>query len=194
MSKSRRPLLISCCALPAALLFIPLGCASNPPATNVQMGRADSPLAAERVGAADEAWRQHPALADPDDRSHRGGKMVAADIDDPRVLVELSRRFKAADAADRSEDTRGWLHKGRNFQLRQEYLLRLLDYYHFSQDRLTGKTKTEVEAIFGPGNRLKFGADPAEQDDMLAWQAGRDTFIVYLDGQRVTGTYYAMGY
>src|SRR5204863_9801652 len=64
---------------------------------------------------------------------------VTLDINDQRVLDELSRRFKASIGADR-----------------QEYFRRLLDHY-LDKERLKGKTLAEVEGIFGP-----LGMDPSD--------------------------------
>jgi hypothetical protein len=117
--------------------------------------------------------------------------MVAADIDDARVLRELSRRFQGTQPMRREKHGQEWVIAGwEDFERRQEYFLRLLDYYHFSKDRLTGKTREEVERIFGPGTRV----NPAEHPSALKWNAGRDTFIVYFDKDRATGAFYAMGY
>lgn len=69
-------------------------------------------------------WKSHPALRPPDGKRHRGDPMVAGDIDDIRVLEELSRRFKM---------TRD-----------PEYFLRLLDYYLFSKNRLVGLSLLEI--------------------------------------------------
>ncbi|MEQ8787507.1 MAG: hypothetical protein RIC55_14480 [Pirellulaceae bacterium] len=120
----------------------------------------------------DDSWKKHPALAEPDGRSHRGDKMVAAEIEDPRVLKELSRRFRAT-------------RKGfEDFELRQEYLLRLLDYYYFSKRRIVGMKRTEVEEIFGP-----LGGGP----DRAFVSGGRDRFVLWFKDGRVSGAYYAMG-
>jgi hypothetical protein len=139
---------------------------------------------ADRV--TDEGWRQHPALAEPDGESHRGDKMIAADIKDPRVLKELSRRFRAAKQLRLIEkDGRVTVSGAEDFERRQEYLLRLLDHYWFSKQRLVGMTRADVEQVFGP-----LGADP----ERASISAGRGTFCVYFKGGRVSGAYYCMGY
>jgi hypothetical protein len=131
-------------------------------------------------------WRNHPALAEPDGQSHRGGKMVAADITDPRVLKELSRRYRELKPLRIVErDGKTIVLGAEDFEKRQEYLLRLLDYYWFSKQRLVGMTRTEVEAIFGP-----LGNDAGQAHVA----AGRDTLCLWFQGGRVTGAFYAMGY
>ena len=138
-----------------------------------------------------EDWRQHPALAEPDGRSGRGGKMVVANIRDPRVLAELSRRFLQTTALGFTAD--GKLTGVGDFERRQEYLLRLLDHYYFSDNtRLVGKTPAQVERIFGPGgDRL---AAETQASASMSWPAGRDTFIVYFEKGIAKGAFYAMGY
>ena len=129
-------------------------------------------------------WRVHPALVEPDGQSHRGDKMVAAGVDDPRVLEELSRRFKSSE---------------NDFEKRQEYLLRLLDYYlwgknpeHSNTDnRLLGMSIAQVEAVFGPGNP---GAQLTDRTDSLFWRGGRDLLVVYFEDGRISYAVYIMGY
>jgi hypothetical protein len=126
-----------------------------------------------RRNADDDSWRRHPALSEPDGKSHRFDRTLPK-IDDPRILTELSRRFRDTGTDD--------------FERRQEYLLRLLDYYYFDDpNRLVGKAPMEVERIFGPGER---GVIP----DTLEWSGGRDTFVVYFKKGRATGAWYAVGY
>jgi hypothetical protein len=115
----------------------------------------------------------HPALAVPDGESHRGGPWVGADIDDPRVLDELSRRYRTE----------------KDFERDQEYFLRLLDYYLFSRDRLTGKTRVEIERIFGPP------MDPDEEDsNRCEWKGGRDYLVVDFKDGIAVGAFHIMGY
>jgi hypothetical protein len=58
--------------------------------------------------------------------------MVAAGIKDPRVLKELSRRFRAAKPLRLVEKGgRVTVRGADDFERRQEYLLRLLDHYWF---------------------------------------------------------------
>lgn len=117
----------------------------------------------------------HPALAEPDGKSHRGGEMVAADIDDSRVLSELSRRFRQTSQDRFSED----------FEKRQEYLLRLLDYYWFSKPRIIGMTGPAAWRVFGPFVVYEGEAHIS---------GGRDLFILYFENGRVKGAQYVMGY
>ncbi len=114
---------------------------------------------------ADDGWEGHPALAEPDGRSRRGDKAVAADAGDPRVLAELSRRFRQTKPLQLTPqgDVRG----AEDFERRQEYLLRLLDYYWFSKPRLVGMTRVEVEAIFGPLGHDTQRADIPDGRDLL---------------------------
>jgi hypothetical protein len=135
-----------------------------------------------RPGPADDRWKNHPALAEPDGHSHRGDKMVAADIDDPRVLAELARRFKQTEPL---RVTRAGVRGDADFERRQEYLLRLLDHYWFAKPRLLGMTWAEVDAVFGPLG------PPAGRASV---SAGRDTLYLWFAGGRVSGAYYAMGY
>jgi len=114
----------------------------------------------------------HAALAIPDGESRRGGPWVGADIDDPRVLEELSRRYRAEE----------------DFERRQEYFLRLLDYYLFSRDRLAGKSRPEIERIFGPGS------SDEHHSNRLAWGGGRDSLIVDFENGVAVGAIYIMGY
>ncbi|HEY7427975.1 MAG TPA: hypothetical protein VH682_27325 [Gemmataceae bacterium] len=134
----------------------------------------------------DGNWKNHPVLAEPDGQSHRGGKMVAADINDPRVLAELIRRFRQTTPLELVEqgdtiDVRG----AEDFEKRQEFFLRLLDYYWFSKPRLIGMTWVEVDKIFGPLGPVAKGASIS---------AGRDTLYLWFKEGRVHGAYYAMGY
>jgi hypothetical protein len=124
----------------------------------------------------DVSWRQHPALAKPDGQSGRGGRMVAADVDDPRFLAELSRQFRQAYAG--------------NLETEQEYFLRLLDYYVFTKKRLVGMTRAEVDAIFGP---LHVDAKDGSPDAGFI-NGGRDALQVGFVNGRVSGTNYSMGY
>ena len=115
----------------------------------------------------------HPALAVPDGESHRGGPMVGADIDDPRVLDELSRRYRTE----------------KDFERKQEYFLRLLDHYLFSRDRLTGMTRVEIERIFGP---------PMDSDEEVSnrreWKGGRDYLVVDFKDDIAVQVMHIMGY
>jgi hypothetical protein len=134
----------------------------------------------------DEGWKDHPALAEPDGRSHRGDRMVAAGIDDPRVLLELSRRFRRTEPlrlVRRGGETT--VSGAEDFERRQEYLLRLLDYYWFSKPRLVGMTRAEVEVVFGPLGAVAGRASIS---------AGRDALCLWFKGGRVTSAFYAMGY
>ncbi|MCZ7647193.1 MAG: hypothetical protein M5U26_18380 [Planctomycetota bacterium] len=141
---------------------------------------------AEDAPGEDDAWKKHPALAEPDGGSGRGGKMVAADIKDPRILKELSRRFRATRPMRIEEkDGKTRVVGAEDFERRQEYLLRLLDYYWFSQERLKGMTRAEVEEIFGP-----LGGNGAS----ASIHAGRDTFYIAFEDGRVSHAFYAMGY
>lgn len=115
-------------------------------------------------------WRSHPALAEPDGHRHRGDKMVGHTVDDPRVLGELSRRFKMT----------------RNY----EYFLRLLDYYYFNENRLVGMTQSQVEEIFGPGDPDR--DFPGVQ--RLRWAVLPDFLFVTLEDDRVVSASYIMGY
>jgi hypothetical protein len=130
-----------------------------------------------------EGWMHHPALAEPDGRSHRCDRMVAADIQDSRVLAELSSRFRQTEPMQLTPD--GEIRGTRDFERRQEYLLRLLDYYWFGKPRLIGMSRAEVEAIFGPvGEDAKRAKIPA----------GRNTLHLWFKDGRVSGAFYAMGY
>lgn len=131
---------------------------------------------------ADDSWKNHPALAEPDGTSHRGDKMVAADIKDERVLDELSRRYKATKRFRINPDG---ISGADDFERRQEYLLRLLDHYWFSKERLVGMTRAQVENIFGP-----LGGDPAR----AYISAGRDIMCLRFHEGRLVGACYVMGY
>ena len=132
----------------------------------------------------DDHWLQHPALMEPDGISRRGGKMVADDVRDPRIIAELSRRFRATQAMGFVNQQ--WTGTD-DFERRQEYLLRLLDFYHFSANRLAGMSRAKVQEIFGAGDRCPPG-------NRLSWSAGRDVFVVWFRKGRVAGSYYVMGY
>jgi hypothetical protein len=137
-------------------------------------------------GSPDESWRNHPALLEPDGLSHRGNKMVAAAVQDPRVLTELSRRFRQTRpvrVVQQGEETT--VLATEDFERRQEYLLRLLDYYWFSKPRLVGMTRAEVVGIFGP-----LGEDP----ERAVISAGRDILSLYFKEGRLVSAFYAMGY
>ena len=134
----------------------------------------------------DDSWKKHPALAEPDGTSHRGGKMVAAEIKDPRVLKELGRRFRETKMLRVVEKDGKRITEGtEDFEKRQEYLLRLLDHLWFSKQRIVGMKRTEVEEIFGP-----LGDNP----DRAFVSGGRDTLCLWFKDGRVSGAYYAMGY
>lgn len=113
----------------------------------------------------------HPALEVPDGESHRGGPMVAADIEDPAVVEELGRRY-------RSE---------KDFERGQEYFLRLLDHFLFSKDRLTGMTRKQVEDIFGPGME-------ADRPGRRRWGGGRDSLVIEFEEDRVVWACHIQGY
>ena len=124
--------------------------------------------------ATSDEWKGHPALVHPTGQSGRGGPMVATEIDDIRVLKELSRRFRESKTRN-SEDRL-------NFEIRQEYLLRLLDYLWFDKQRIIGMSRIEVEQIFGHLNGSSVSG-------------GRDCFFLDFDERgRVSGAFYAMGY
>ncbi len=134
----------------------------------------------------DDSWKKHPALTEPDGKSHRGDKMVAEEIKDPRVLKELGRRFRETKALRVVEKNGKRIAEGsEDFEKRQEYLLRLLDHFWFSKQRIVGMQRTEVEEIFGP-----LGNNP----ERAFVSGGRDTFCVWLKDGRVSGAYYTMGY
>jgi len=136
-------------------------------------------------------WRSHPALAEPDGKSHRNGRVLVGDkITDPRVLTELSRRFRATKELAFNKVGDDWELEGEeDFEIRQEYFLRLLDYYWFSKDRLTGMTRDKIESIFGPG-----GLDPGQKSGRLIWSAGRDELIADIENNRVVDAQYVMGF
>jgi hypothetical protein len=135
-------------------------------------------------------WRSHPALAEPDGQSHRHGRMLGDKINDPRVLDELSRRFRATRELRFVKSGDAWkLEGGGDFEYRQEYFLRLLDYYWFSKDRLTGMTRHKIESIFGPG-----GLERSQRSGRLSWSAGRDMLIADIENNRVVDAQYVMGY
>jgi hypothetical protein len=127
-------------------------------------------------------WQSHPALIPPDGKSHRGDKRTPP-IADQRVLDELSRRFRAT--KELSLDGKG----AEDFEIRQEYFLRLLDHYLFEKNRLKGMTRVQVEAIFGPGSKC-FDGTPGR----LEWSAGRDSLCIDVKDGRVTQAMYVMGY
>lgn len=140
----------------------------------------------ENDSRADNGWRGHPALAEPDGRSHRGDKMVAAEINDRRVLEELVPRFRQTEPLRLvNQNGETVVRGGGDFEKRQEYLLRLLDYFWFSKPRLTGMTWAEVDRIFGPLGPM------AEQASV---SAGRDMFWIWFKDGRVSGAFYAIGY
>lgn len=130
-----------------------------------------------------DKWNSHPALAEPDGRSHRGDKMVAADIEDPPIVVELGRRFRQTNPLQFTPQ--GRIKGAEDFERREEYFLRLLDYYWFSKPRLVGMTRAEVEMIFGP-----LGGDT----EQAGISAGRDALYLWFKGGRVSDAFYAMGY
>jgi hypothetical protein len=136
-------------------------------------------------------WRSHPALTVPDGRSHRHGKILVGDnVNDPRVLAELSRRFRATKELAFIKVGNDWKLRGeQDFEIRQEYFLRLLDHYWFSKDRLTGMTRQQIESLFGPG-----GLDPGRRSGRLQWSAGRDMLLADIENNRVLGAQYVMGY
>jgi hypothetical protein len=135
---------------------------------------------------AEADWKQHPALAEPDGKSHRGDRMVAATIEDPRVLAELSRRFQQTKPLQLVRHGKGLEVRGaEDFERRQEYLLRLLDYYYFSKERLPGMTRAQVEAIFG-----RLGSNP----DKAEVCGGRDTLVLWFKQGRVDWANYVTGY
>ena len=114
----------------------------------------------------------HPALAIPDGKSHRGGREIAADLEDPAVLAELGRRYRVE----------------KDFERRQEYFLRLLDHFLFSRDRLSGMTRGQVEQVFGPGT------PESAAHHRWSWQGGRDRLLLDFHGDLVISAQYAMGY
>jgi hypothetical protein len=112
--------------------------------------------------------------------------MVAASIEDPRILAELSRRFRLTKPLQFvGHGNAAALVGAEDFERRQEYLLRLLDYYWFDQERLRGMTRREVEAIFG-----SLGSDLQR----ASVSGGRDTFTIWFQQGRVSGAYHTMGY
>jgi hypothetical protein len=148
------------------------------------VGRNDRVV--KRNNPVDEEWKNHPALEEPDGRSHRGDKMVAADIDDPRILLELSRRFRQTKPLQLVQQSDKPTVQGfGNFERRQEYLLRLLDYYWFSKPRVLGMTGAQVEGIFGP-------LESKDGRDCIS--GGRDTVYFSFKNGRVSYVFYAMGY
>src|SRR5262249_25079388 len=133
-----------------------------------------------------EAWKNHPALAEPDGRSHRGDKMVASEINDPRILLELSRRYRQTQPLQLVQQGGKTIVRGaEDFERRQEYFLRLLDYHWLSKPRLIGMTWAEIEGIFGPLG------PKAERADI---SAGRDSLCLWFKEGRVINAYYAMGF
>jgi hypothetical protein len=143
-------------------------------------------VSVRRNGPVGEQWKNHPALAEPDGHSHRGDRMVAADIHDPRIVRELSRRYRQTEPLRLVQQGGETTVLGaEDFERRQEYLLRLLDFYWFSKPRLVGMSRAEVEGIFGP---LRPNAGRA------SISAGRDTLYLWFKEGRVSDAFYAMGY
>lgn len=116
----------------------------------------------------DENWRNHPALDDSVWRGRVGEMHVAADIQDPRIIAEISRRYR--------------------LQRQEKYFERLVQHYwnDNEQPRLLGMTRAEVENIFGP----------ISESGTHFWidGGGRDGLQVWFKEGRVTGAYHVMGY
>jgi hypothetical protein len=82
----------------------------------------------------------------------------------------------------------------KDFESRQEYFLRLLDYFWFSEHRFIGMKRSEVEQIFGTGSPALTSANQRPQVTRLHWSGGRDTILVSFEGDIATGAFYAIGY
>ncbi len=124
------------------------------------------------LGCSKSKHSTHPALARPDGKSHRGDTMVGNTLTDPTALQELGRLYQ----------------KEKAFEARQEYLLRLLDYYLFSQNRLKGMKKHEVESVFGPTQYED------KNPSRVSYSGGRDSLVIDYKDNIVSYAQYIMSY
>ncbi len=117
------------------------------------------------------------ALVPPDSGSHRGGKMVGDKLTNPDDLLALGKLFQ----------------QSKDLETRQEYFLRLLDYFWFSKKRLIGMKRAEIEKYFGPG----VPDDPQAGMGMplqLKWGGGRDILVIVFEGDVAKQAGYIMGF
>lgn len=119
-----------------------------------------------------------PALQPPDGKSHRGDKMVGDQLTDPKDIAALGKLYREA----------------KDFEIRQEYFLRLLDYFWFSKERLIGMKQTDIEEVFGPGKAEKYFHDQTPNITSLLWSGGRDYIQVSFKDGKATGAAYVMGF
>jgi len=120
----------------------------------------------------------NPALSPPDGISHRGDKMVGDNLTDLKDVAALGMLYREA----------------KGFEIRQEYFLRLLDHFWFSQQRFTGMKLAEIEQVFGPGKPDKYAGNQKPNVTCLEWSGGRDLIKVWFEGEKATGAAYIMGY
>jgi hypothetical protein len=156
------------------------------------------PRALTEASLDDHQWQDHPALREPGGGAHRANDMSAGYIDDPRVLRELSMRFRGIRTMWFDRQANKWiLRKADGFEKRQAYLYRLLDHY-LRMDRLKGTTKKQMQEIFGPPERAYVRHWDTSNPlfyDVMEWPVGqRDTFLVSFDNGRVVSAGVIMGY
>ena len=84
--------------------------------------------------------------------------------------------------------------RARDLESRQEYFLRLLDYFEFSKPRLVGMKRTDIEAVFGAGKQDRLQDDENPKATVLQWRGGRDYLSITFVGEIATKADYVMGY
>ena len=120
----------------------------------------------------------HPALSPPDGVSHRGGKMVGDSLTKWEDVVAFGKLYQTT----------------KEFEVRQEYFLRLLDYFWFSKRRIIGMKRTDIESVFGKGHPQPIRDSKNPTSTRLAWSGGRDSILIWFENDTATGAFYAMGY
>ena len=80
------------------------------------------------------------------------------------------------------------------FEIRQEYFLRLLDYFWFSQQRVNGMKRVDIETVFGKGRPEPIRDNKNPTATRLGWSGGRDSILIWFENDKATGAFYVMGY
>ena len=119
---------------------------------------------------------RHPALLPPDGQSHRGDRMIGDTLNKDEVL-KLGKLYQYATG----------------FEERQEYFLRLLDYFWFSERRFIGMTRADIEKVFGSA-QFNPAQDNNPKPSRLEWAGGRDRILITFNGDIAANAYYVTGF
>jgi hypothetical protein len=87
----------------------------------------------------------------------------------------------------------------KEFEIKQEYFLRLLDYFIFSRDRskgdgFKGMRLEEIETIFGKSHAEPLEGETETTSTRFGWAGSRDSVLVWFKDGIATGGAYIQGF